>query len=162
ITDRTTPSAEHQELMAAWADLLGAYTDCEARGDEITCEQIAESVAELDSELRAAGICGRLTPLDGPPKPVKRSPRRRQDAPDLPRRPIERRTVGRVFGDRYRLSTFLTLTLDSYGRVDAQGAAVDSDTYDYRRTARDAIHFPALVDRFWQNTRRCVGWDAQY
>src|SRR6185312_12871793 len=26
----------------------------------------------------------------------------------------------------------------------------------------DAIHFPRLVDRFWQNTRRCVGWEVQY
>jgi hypothetical protein len=52
--------------------------------------------------------------------------------------------------------------LDSYGRVDDRGAAVDSDRYDYRRAARDAIHFPALVDRFWQNTRRCVGWEVQY
>jgi replication initiator protein RepSA len=33
---------------------------------------------------------------------------------------------------------------------------------DYRRAARDAIHFPALLDRFWQNTQRCVGWDVQY
>ena len=48
------------------------------------------------------------------------------------------------------------------GRVDADGAAVDPERYDYRRAARDAIHFPALVDRFWQNTRRCVGWDVQY
>jgi hypothetical protein len=67
-----------------------------------------------------------------------------------------------VFAGRYRPSTFLTLTLDSYGRVDIDGAAVDPDHYDYRRAARDAIHFPALVDRFWQNTRRCVGWDVQY
>jgi hypothetical protein len=67
-----------------------------------------------------------------------------------------------VFAGRYRPSTFLTLTLDSYGRVDNQGAALDPDRYDYRRAARDAIHFPALVDRFWQNTRRCVGWDVQY
>jgi hypothetical protein len=161
-TNRATPSDEHQELMAARADLLAAYTECKTNGDELTCEQIAESVAELDSELRAAGVRGRLTPLDGPPKPVKRSTRRRQDAPDLPRRPIERRTLGQVFAGRYRPSTFLTLTLDSYGRVDAQGAAVDPETYDYRRAARDAIHFPALVDRFWQNTRRCVGWDVQY
>jgi hypothetical protein len=43
-----------------------------------------------------------------------------------------------------------------------KGAAVDPDRYDYRRAARDAIHFPALVDLFWQNTRRCVGWDVQY
>jgi hypothetical protein len=105
ITDRATPSDEHQELMAARADLLAAYTECKAHGDELTCEQIAESVAELDTELRALGVRGRLTPLDGPPKPVKRSTRRRQDAPDLPRRPIERRTVGRVFAGRYRPST---------------------------------------------------------
>ena len=162
ITDRAKPTEEHKELMATRADLLAVYTECRAAGDEITCEQIAESVAELDVELRAAGVRGRLTPLDPTSKPVKRSTRRRQDAPDLPRRPVERRTVGRVFAGRYRPSTFLTLTLDSYGRVDNEGAAVDPERYDYRRAARDAIHFPALVDRFWQNTRRCVGWEVQY
>ena len=162
ITDRAKPTEEHKELMATRADLLAVYTECKAVGDEITCEQIAESVAELDVELRAAGVRGRLTPLNPAPKPVKRSTRRRQDAPDLPRRPVERRTVGRVFAGRYRPSTFLTLTLDSYGRVDNEGAAADPERYDYRRAARDAIHFPALVDRFWQNTRRCVGWEVQY
>jgi hypothetical protein len=162
VTERATPSEDHQALMAARADLAAAYTECRARGDEASCEQLAASVAELDTELRALGVRGRLSPLDPPPKPVKRSTRRRQDAPDLPRRPVERRTLGRVFAGRYRPSTFLTLTLDSYGRVDSDGAAVDPDTYDYRRAARDAIHFPALLDRFWQNTRRCVGWEVQY
>ena len=81
------------------------------------------------------------------------TPRRPGSAP----RPVDKRTVGRVFAGRYRPSMFLTLTLDSYGRVDSDGAAVDPDRYDYRRAARDAIHFPALLDRFWQNTRRCVG-----
>ncbi len=162
ITERAKPTAEHTALMATRADLLAVYTECRAVGDEITCEQIAESVAELDAELRAAGVRGRLAPLDPLPKPVKRSTRRRQDAPNLPRRPVDKRTVGRVFAGRYRPSTFLTLTLDSYGRVDAEGAAVDPELYDYRRAARDAIHFPALLDRFWQNARRCVGWDVQY
>jgi hypothetical protein len=162
VTGRTTPSDEHKELLAARADLFAAYARCRAVGDEISCEQIAESVAELNAELRAAGVRGRLTPLDPPAKPVKRSTRRRQDSPDLPRRPVQRRTVGRIFAGRYRPSTFITLTLDSYGRVDGDGAAVDPDRYDYRRAARDAIHFPALLDRFWQNTRRCVGWDVQY
>ena len=162
VASRTAPSEDHTELMATRADLLAVYAECKAIGDEITCEQIADSIAELDTELRAAGVRGRLAPLDPPPKPVKRSTRRRQDAPDLPRRPVERRTLGRVFAGRYRPSTFLTLTLDSYGRVDSNGAAVDPDRYDYRRAARDAIHFPALLDRFWQNTRRCVGWDVQY
>jgi replication initiator protein RepSA len=162
VTQRARPSEQHQELMAARADLVAAYTECQLIGDEVSCEQIADSVGELDTELRALGVRGRFTPLDSPPKAVKRSTRRRQDAPDLPRRPIDKRTVGRVFAGRYRPSTFLTLTLDSYGRVDDKGAAVDPDRYDYRRAARDAIHFPALVDRFWQNTRRCVGWDVQY
>jgi hypothetical protein len=164
VTDRAQPTDEHKELLAARADLVTAHADCRAAGDEDSCEQIADSVAELDAELRSLGVRGRLTPVDPPPKPVKRSTRRRQDAPNLPRRPVERRTVGRVFAGRYRPSTFLTLTLtlDSYGRVDAHGAAVDPDHYDYRRAARDAIHFPALLDRCWQNTRRCVGWDVQY
>jgi hypothetical protein len=162
IIERATPTAEQQELMAARADLLLAYVQCRAVGDEDSCEQIADSVAELDDQLRALGVRGRLAPLDPGPKPVKRSTRRRQDTPNLPRRPIERRTLGQVFAGRYRPSTFVTLTLDSYGKVDAHGAAIDPDSYDYRRAARDAIHFPALVDRFWQNTRRCVGWDVQY
>jgi hypothetical protein len=162
VAERTKPTEEHQALMAARADLLAAYTECKILGEEDTAEQIAESVAELDTELRARGVRGRLAPLDPPAKPVKRPTRRRQDAPNLPRRPVERRTIGQVYAGRYRPSTFLTLTLDSYGRVDTAGAAVDPDQYDYRRAARDAIHFPALVDRFWQNTRRCVGWDVQY
>ena len=162
VTQRATPSQKHQQLMATRADLVAAYAECKTHGDEVSCEQIADSVAELDTELRALGVRGRFTPLDPPPKPIKRSTRRRQDAPDLPRRPIDKRTVGQVFAGRYRPSTFLTLTLDSYGRVDDKGAAVDPDSYDYRRAARDAIHFPTLVDRFWQNTRRCVGWDVQY
>jgi hypothetical protein len=159
---RAQPSTEHQELMAARADLMAAYAECKAHGDEASCEQISDSVAELDTELRAAGVRGRLAPLDPPPKPVKRSTRRRQDAANLPRRPVEKRTIGQVFAGKYRPSTFLTLTLDSYGRVDSDGAAVDPESYDYRRAARDAIHFAALVDRFWQNTRRCIGWDVQY
>jgi hypothetical protein len=162
VIDRARPGEDHKALMATRADLLAAYIECKTNGDYLTCEQIADSVAELDTELRATGVRGRLTPLDPPPKPIKRSTRRRQDAPDLPRRPFDKRTVGRVFAGRYRPSTFLTLTLDSYGRVNNEGAPVEPDHYDYRRAARDAIHFPALVDRFWQNTRRCVGWDVQY
>ena len=56
----------------------------------------------------------------------------------------------------------LTLTLDSYGRVRDDGTPVNPATYDYRRAAWDAVHFPALLDRFWQNLRRCVGWNVQY
>ena len=56
---------------------------------------------------------------------------------------------------------FLTLTLPSYGKV-RDGVPVDPDRYDYRRAALDALHFPKLVDRFWQNLRRCAGYKVQY
>jgi hypothetical protein len=79
---------------------------------------------------------------------------------------MEDRTIGRVFtapdGKTYRPSMFLTLTLPSYGRVTAEGTPVDPDSYDYRRAALDALHFPKLVDRFWQNLRRCAGYRVQY
>lgn len=42
------------------------------------------------------------------------------------------------------------------------GAALDPDCYDYRRAARDAIHFPKLLGRWMKNLRRCVGWDVQH
>lgn len=56
---------------------------------------------------------------------------------------------------------FLTLTLRSLGRVTGEGTPRDRD-YDYRRAALDAMHFPKLVDRFWQNLRRAAGYQVQY
>jgi hypothetical protein len=95
-----------------------------------------------------------------------RSTRHRDDVPDLPRVPIEDRTIGRVFhaanGKTFRPSMFLTLTLPSYGKVDDEGVPVDPERYDYRRAALDAMFFPKLLDRYWQNVRRCVGYQVQY
>ena len=163
LPTRLAPTDEQKQLLAARADLHGAFQEAREDGDEQECDDIRGYVATIDAELRKLGVTGRLEPLDPPIKPtLKRSTRRRQDAPNLPRRPVEKRTLGQVYGGKFRPSTFLTLTLDSYGRVDGDGAAVDPDRYDYRRAARDAIHFPKVVDRFWQNTRRCVGWDVQY
>jgi hypothetical protein len=103
---------------------------------------------------------------DADPERRVRSTRRRQDAPDLPRAPMDDRTIGRVFtapdGRTYRPSMFLTLTLDSYGPVTAEGAPVHPASYDYRRAALDALHFSKLVDRFMQNLRRCAGYKVQY
>ena len=81
---------------------------------------------------------------------------------ELPRRRVDARTVGRVYGDRFRPSLFVTATLDSYGPVRSDGTPVDPDRYDYVRAARDALHFSRPVDRFVQNLRRFVGWDVQY
>lgn len=103
---------------------------------------------------------------DEPAERRVRSTRRRQDAPDLPRLPVEKRTVGRAFttpaGKTYRPSMFVTFTLPSYGRVLPDGTPAHPASYDYRRTALDALHFPKLVDRVWQNLRRVAGYQVQY
>ncbi|WP_084264492.1 replication initiator [Actinomadura macra] len=123
-------------------------------------------VRELDVEIERSGVRGTLKTSEDARGRRTRSTRRRQDAPDLPRRPVDSRTVGKVFrgrdGKTFRPSIFLTLTLDSYGRVRSDGTPVDPAAYDYTRAARDALHFSKLVDRFVQNLRRFVGYDVQY
>ncbi len=97
-----------------------------------------------------------------------RSTRRLAGFPDLPAVPMEERTVGREFvdektGKTYRPSMFLTLTLPSYGKVrEGTGVPVRPEAYDYRRAALDALLFPRLLDRFWQNLRRAAGYKVQY
>ena len=95
-----------------------------------------------------------------------RSTRRRQDAPDLPRRKVTSRTVGKTYtapdGKTFRPSMFVTLTCPSYGRVREDGSPADPGSYDYAQAARDALAFAALFDRFIQNLRRFLGYDVQY
>jgi hypothetical protein len=96
-----------------------------------------------------------------------RSTRRRQDVSDLPRVPVENRTIGRTFtapsGVTYRPSMFVTLTLPSYGKIiSGRGVPVHPGRYDYRRAALDALHFPKLVDRWVQNLRRGAGYKVQH
>jgi hypothetical protein len=153
------PSEDHKALLALRADLVAAYRDS-AGAD---ADDLRDEIHSVDEELRALGMRGRLPSPDADVKVApKRSTRRRQDAPNLPRRRVENRTLGREFAGRFRPSMFVTLTCDSYGRVRDDGTPVDESTYDYRRAARDAVHFASLVDRWWQNLRRCVGWDVQY
>jgi hypothetical protein len=154
------PSEDHKELLTLRADLVAAYRDSE--GGE--ADELRDEIRSVDEELRALGMRGRLPSpeLEVGKVAPKRSTKRRQDAPNLPRRRVENRTLGREFAGRFRPSMFVTLTCDSYGRVRDDGTPVDESTYDYRRAARDAVHFASLVDRWWQNLRRCVGWDVQY
>jgi hypothetical protein len=114
-----------------------------------------------------------------------RSTKRRQDVPELPRQKVQPRTIGRTYtgmdGRVHQPSMWLTLTLDTYGPVHSipngrpcacrrrhtdddpvLGTPVNPNTYDYRRAAWDAVHFPRLLDRYWQNLRRAVGWNVQY
>ncbi len=123
-----------------------------------------ELTAELDAEMANAGIRGNVLPAR--PERRHRSTRRRQDAPDLPRRPMSTRTIGKTYtapdGTTWRPSMFITLTCESYGRVSTDGTPADPASYDYQRAARDAIHFAALFDRLIQNLRRYLGYDVQY
>ncbi len=147
-------------------------------------------IAEVDEALGETDLRGHLTPKERNERPRRqRSTRRRHDSPDLPRLPIDPRTVGRTFqgkaGQTFRPSMLLTLTLDSHGPVHSHvrrgayvapcpcgerhsihdpklGTPVDPATYDYRRAALDAIHFARVLDRWWQNLRRAAGWNVQY
>ncbi len=139
----------------------------EARGEDVT--DYDALLGELDVEITRAGVRGTVTASTDTGKAKARrvrSTRRRQDAPDLPKRKIAPQTIGtgvhRPDGKSYRPSMFLTLTCDSYGKVKDDGTPVNPGTYDYARAARDALHFSALVDRFIQNLRRVLGYDAQY
>ncbi len=75
--------------------------------------------AELDEEIARSGVRGKVLPARSNRR--HRSTRRRQDAPDLPRRKIAPRTVGKTYtspdGKTFRPSMFVTLTCPSYGRV---------------------------------------------
>jgi hypothetical protein len=152
---------------------------------------IDAAIVELDQVLEESDLRGHLTPRDRDDNRPRRtrSTKRRQDSPDLPRLPVDKRTVGRTYagktGKTHRPSMLLTLTLDSHGPVhqhirrgayvlpcecgtrhgqrdDVLGTPIDPDSYDYRRAALDAIHFARVLDRWWQNLRRAAGWNVQY
>jgi len=97
-----------------------------------------------------------------------RSTKRLEGFPDLPKVAAEHSSIGRTFTDprtgaEFRPSMFLTLTMPSYGRIQpGTGVPVRPDSYDYRRAALDALFFSRLVDRWWQNLRRCAGYKVQY
>src|SRR5699024_8448282 len=78
-------------------------------------------IAAAHELLQAEGLRGDQSPTDTKKPRKNRSTRRRQYAPDLPRRRVADTTTGRAFttpeGTVYQPSTFLTVTLDSYGPV---------------------------------------------
>ena len=195
---------------------LDTYVSTRA-ADLTTLPTLLRRIDVIDEQLVQLGIRGVLTPPPDPPgsggNPVcgttdadddqdhsaekrrngkrrSRSTRRRQDAPELPRLSVDRRTVGRTYtgldGRTHRPSTLLTTTLPSYGPVHTEarmrrdgrhlcacgqmhaaydpqlGTPVDPDSYDYRAAALGAIFYAATMDRFWQNLRRACGWNVQY
>ncbi|MDO2971159.1 replication initiator [Mycobacteroides abscessus] len=158
------PTAEQTALLRSRADLIATYraATTEDHPDPDTVAELRLAVGDIDTQLRESGMRGTLPSLHAAPKAARtRSTKRRRDAVDLPTRQVRHTTVGREYAGRYRPSMFLTLTCQSYGPIRA-GAPVDPARYDYRRAARDSIHFAALVDRFIQNLRRVLGWEVQY
>jgi integrase len=158
VRDAEPATDEQRELATVRADLERARVEAEDAGEDPA--EVEAVIDQVDELVAQAGIRGRIGA--GTAARRVRSTRRRQDAPDLPRRRVDSRTVGRIYAERFRPSLFVTATLDSYGPVRSDGTPVDPDRYDYVRAARDAIHFSRLVDRFVQNLRRFVGWDVQY
>jgi hypothetical protein len=168
LEDEPIPTAPPpDEVQQAWAELRA-----QAQADRDHAKQSGEGtaegdklIAELDHMMKQSGLRGRADPQASRPR-RHRSTRRRQDAPDLPRRKIGPRTIGKTYtapdGKTFRPSMFLTLTCPSYGKVGQDGTPVDPRSYDYQRAARNALHFAALFDRFIQNLRRYTGYDLQY
>ena len=162
VVEHGDPTEEQAELTLARSDLQAAFVQAQEHG--LPTDPITEAIAQVEHQLAETGARG--MPIRSEHRRRSRSTKRRQDVPDLPRRKVAARTIGRTFPGRdgkvFRPSVFLTLTARSYGRVDKFGVPRDPDAYDYRTAARDAIHFPALVDRFFQNLRRVVGFEVQY
>ena len=158
VQEADAPTREHRTLATTRADLERARADAEDVGEDPA--EVDAVVDQVDELIADSGVRGRIG-AGAAPRRV-RSTRRRSDVAELPRRRVDARTVGRVYAERFRPSLFVTATLGSYGPVHSDGTPVDPDRYDYRRAARDAVHFGRLVDRFVQNLRRFVGWDVQY
>ena len=158
------PATDDQQWWVTLRSEAQKLRDHADEGGQDTAD-FDELIRELDEEITRSGVRGNVLP---PGKPARRhrSTRRRQDAPDLPRRQISPRTVGKTYiapdGKTFRPSMFVTLTCPSYGRVDHRGVPVDPAAYDYEQAARDALTFAALFDRFIQNLRRYLGYDVQY
>ena len=154
------------EMQRWWiekrAETQAERDQADAQGQETT--DLDALNGELDEEITRAGMRGNVLPAR--PARRHRSTRRRQDTPDLPRRKVDPRTVGKTYtapdGTTFRPSLFVTLTCPSYGKVGHDGTPAHPDGYDYTRAARDALHFAALFDRFIQNLRRFLGHDLQY
>jgi hypothetical protein len=185
------PTREAVGLLHLRGDFLFERDRCvrEELWDQVA--ELDEGIAEVDELLVGCRVRGTLTRPDQPKKARQvRSTKRRQDAPELPRRKVENISVGRVFkgkdGKAHQPSMLLTVTLPGFGAVHSGkrmrrgritpcecgklhgesdpllGTPIDPTTYDYRGQALALIFFAATLDRFWQNYRRATGRRLAY
>ena len=161
VVQADDPDDEQRMWVELRAEAQRQRDQADAAGQDTAGDAL---IGELDEQITRSGMRGNVLPAR--PARRHRSTRRRQDTPDLPRRKVTPRTVGKTYtaadGKTFRPSMFLTLTCPSYGRVGSDGTPADPAAYDYQRAARDALHFAALFDRFIQNLRRFLGYDVQY
>jgi len=128
VIETAEPTVRQRALLGQRADLEDDRATALEDNDLVRVLEVEQAIDQADQLLRAEGIRGTTTPktTNEQKKRRTRSTRRRQDAPDLPRHPVKAQTTGRVFeapnGRTYRPSTFVTLTLPSYGPVRADGA----------------------------------------
>ncbi len=122
------PAVQPATRPATSSDVGRARADTQQHRDQADTAghdtaRLDELAAELDEEITRSGIRGSVLPNRGARR--HRSTRRRQDAPDLPRRPVAPVTIGKTYtapdGKTFRPSMFLTLTCDGYGKVTADG-----------------------------------------
>ena len=162
VTDPDPATEEQRWWIQTRADAQALRDQAASDGQDTG--DLDELAHRTGRRNHSAGMRGNVLPAR--PARRHRSTKRRQDAPDLPRRKVTSRTVGKTYtapdGKTFRPSMFLTLTCPSYGRVRDDGTPADPGAYDYARAARDALHFAALFDRFIQNLRRFLGYDVQY
>ena len=162
--DERDPEPVERDLVLVRADVTAERDRSRSADDPDEADAAIAALHALDSDLAAAGVRGTLEPSTQ--RRRTRSTRRRDDAPDLPRRASNGSTLGRAFiakGDRVsRPSLFITVTLPSYGAVHVNGTPRRPSTYDYSAQACDNLHFARLLDRLFQNLRRVAGYDVQY
>src|SRR5205823_8058546 len=98
VFEAEKPTADHKAQLTYRADLVAAYRRAVDEDQAEDAEDLREAIHEADGELRQLGVRGKLPSPDAPAKrPVTRSTKRRQDAPNLPRRAVAKTTVGREF-----------------------------------------------------------------
>jgi hypothetical protein len=126
-------TAAQRDLLVERAQITDARDTAVDAGDHGTAEACDEALSVVDAEIEAARVRGQVDPVVRPRR--VRSTRRRDDVPDLPRRPATRSTLGRTYTDpksgrTFRPSLFVTLTLPSYGQVRDDSTPVDPGRYD--------------------------------
>ena len=89
--DKATGLQQHWVALRAEAQQM---RDQAATAGRDTTD-LNELIRELDAEITKAGVRGKVAPEQKTRR--RRSTRRRQDAPDLPKRKVSARTVGKTY-----------------------------------------------------------------